>query len=36
MPTLKTTWDTPTWNMGSACDTFRTGLHLGAAASGCV
>ena len=35
-PTLKTTWGTPTWNTGSACDTFRTGLHLDASASGCV
>ena len=36
MPTLKTTWGTPTWNTGSACDTFRTGLHLGAPPPGCV
>ena len=36
MLTLKTIWDTPTWSMGNACDTFRTGLHLDASASGCV
>ena len=36
MPTLKTTWGTPSWSMGNACDTFRTGLHLGAPPPGCV
>ena len=36
MLTLKTIWGTPTWNMGSACDTFRTGLYLDASASGYV
>ena len=35
-PTLKTIWGTPTWNTGNACDTFRTGLHLGASPPGCV
>ena len=35
-PTLKTTWGTPSWSMGNACDTFRTGLHLGAPPPGCV
>ena len=35
-PTLKTTWGTPTWSTANACDTFRTGLHLGAPPPGCV
>ena len=36
MPLWKIIWGTPTWNTGSACDTFRTGLHLGASPPGCV
>ena len=36
MLTLRIIWGTPTWNTGSACDTFRTGLHLDASASGYV
>ena len=35
-PTWKTTWGTLTWNTGSACDTCRTDLHLGASPPGCV